>query len=93
MQSQAIDGYIVGGTVFCDGIENGATQEMGLLSCDDGTTLVKVSGGNDVGFNDDPADDKPFVGQLLAPADLGYVTPAVLDRRVDVGRRGRLRRR
>ena len=75
LQSQAIDGYIVGGTVMCDGDESGATGAMGRLTCADGTVLVKVRGGNDVGFNDDPSDDKPFVGQLLAPADLGYVTP------------------
>ena len=75
LESQAIDGYIVGATVMCDGDGSGATGAMGVLTCPDGTVLVKVRGGQDVGFDEDPSNDKPFVGQLLAPADLGYVTP------------------
>lgn len=76
LNSQAIDGYIVGGSVFCDGAAFGATLAAGRLTCPADTDVVGVRGGMDVGFDPEAtSSDLPFIGELLAPADLGYVTP------------------
>ncbi len=76
LDSQAIDGFIVGGAVFCDGDEAGETSAGGHLSCPANTVLVTVRGGMDVGFDASAtASDMPFTGELRAPADLGFVTP------------------
>jgi len=76
LNSQAIDGYIVGGSVFCDGEAFGATLSAGRLTCPADTDVVSVRGGMDVGFDPEAtSSDLPFIGELIAPADLGYVTP------------------
>jgi len=76
ISAQAIDGYIVGGTVYCDGVENGKTEAAGRLTCPINTSLITVRGGADVGFNDRATTgDILFVGELIAPSHLGYVTP------------------
>lgn len=74
--SQAIDGYIVGGSVFCDGEDAGQTTAGGFLTCPEGTEIATVRGGMDVGFDDSAtSSDNLFIGELNAPGDLGYVTP------------------
>ncbi len=74
--AQAIDGYIVGGSVYCDGIAHGITEAAGRLTCPTNTSLITVRGGADVGFNvGATTGDILFVGELRAPAHLGYVTP------------------
>ena len=73
---QAIDGYIVGGAVTCDGEANGTTKAAGRYSCPPGTKLASVTGGSDVGF--DPAKTSggiAFTGVLTGPADAKFVTP------------------
>jgi len=76
IESQAIDGYIVGGTVFCDDVISGVTQTAGRLTCPVGTRVIKVRGGVDVGFNQSATTgDTLFVGELSAPGSLPYVTP------------------
>lgn len=77
LDSQAIDGYIVGANVLCDGKVAAQAQTLarGQLTCPAKTVLVTVSGGADVGFDDDDTNDIPFTGELSAPAGLGYVTP------------------
>lgn len=76
INAQAIDGYIVGGNVFCDDVANGTTQAAGRLTCPNGTELMVVRGGADVGFSEKATTgDILFVGELSAPAHLGYVTP------------------
>lgn len=76
LNSQAIDGYIVGASVFCDGDAYGATLRAGHLTCPGETSVVSVRGGVDVGFDAEATtSDLPFIGELLAPADLAYVTP------------------
>lgn len=74
--SQAIDGYIVGGSVYCDSEAFGVTGAAGQLSCPASTRIVAVRGGMDVGFDISlTSSDVPFVGEVRAPANLGYVTP------------------
>ncbi|NND92319.1 MAG: hypothetical protein HKN42_15780 [Granulosicoccus sp.] len=76
LDSQAIDGYIVGGTVSCDGEDAGVTAAGGWMTCPEGTKLVTVLGGMDVGFDVEATESSiPFIGKLTAPANLGYVTP------------------
>ncbi len=76
LDSQAIDGYIVKGAVFCDEESSGITAIEGRLSCPKNTVLVTVSGGWDVGFDSTAeTSNVVFVGELRAPASLGYVTP------------------
>jgi len=69
LASRAIDGYLVGSQVFCDDVANGGTTNGA-------TKVVRVRGGSDVGF-DETADTggTPFIGELSAPANLGFVTP------------------
>lgn len=74
--AQAIDGYIVGADVFCDGVAHGKTGAAGRLSCPPDTQMITVRGGADVGFDENATTgDILFVGELSAPADLGFVTP------------------
>ena len=76
ISAQAIDGYIVGGTVYCDDVVHGKTEAAGRLTCPLNTRLITVRGGADVGFDDmATTGDILFVGELRAPADLGYLTP------------------
>ncbi len=74
--AQAIDGYIVGATVYCDDIEHGGTGAAGRLVCPSETQLIRIRGGSDVGF-DEKATSGPtaFVGELSAPGTLDFVTP------------------
>lgn len=74
--AQAIDGYIVGGDVFCDGQMVGLTTAGGWLACPFGTSLISVVGGQDVGFDVSATDGGTvFMGTLQAPGDARYVTP------------------
>ncbi len=74
--SQAIDGYIVGGSVFCDDEDAGQTTAGGFLTCPARTEIATVRGGMDVGFDDSAtSSDVLFVGELKAPGNLGFVTP------------------
>jgi len=76
LSSKAIDGYIVGAQVYCDSTAHGSTQSAGTLDCPEKTILARISGGSDVGFDQTATTGgTPFVGELQAPADLGYVTP------------------
>lgn len=76
LESQAIDGFIVGGAVSCDDVEADKTRIGGYLTCPRRTELVTVRGGMDVGFDASAsASDVAFNGELRAPADLGFVTP------------------
>ncbi|PID60999.1 MAG: hypothetical protein CSB44_07980 [Gammaproteobacteria bacterium] len=74
--AQAVDGYIVGGSVRCDEIANGGTAAGGRLTCPQGTELMHVSGGSDVGFDANATSGTmTFAGQLVAPSSLSWVTP------------------
>lgn len=76
LTSQAVDGYIAGADVNCDGTPNGMTQAAGVFNCPAGTLLSMISGGYDVGT--DPLEtisDVPFTGVLEAPATEPFVTP------------------
>ena len=76
LSAQAIDGYLVGSEVYCDGEANGKTVAAGTLTCSAGTDLIKIIGGSDVGSDETATDGgEAFRGQLLAPGNLGYVTP------------------
>ena len=76
LASQAVDGFIVGAGVACDGVPNGGTAAGGRLVCPAGTVLASVRGGSDVGFDETATTGgMPFVGELVAPAALGWVTP------------------
>jgi len=73
---QAIDGYIVGGTVFCDGVENGFTGAAGRYSCPNGTKVVRVQGGVDVGFDQAATTSTvSFNGVLVGSGSYKYITP------------------
>ena len=90
LESQAIDGFIVGGAVFCDSEGAGNTSVGGHLTCPARTVLVTVRRGMDVGFDaSTTASDLAFNGELRAPADLGFVTPlstaTVMTARASVG--------
>lgn len=76
LNAQAVDGYLVGASVYCDDAPSGGTGARGALSCPAGTELARVRGGSDVGFDADASSGgTPFAGELIAPADLGWVTP------------------
>ena len=76
VSAQAIDGYIVGGGVYCDSVANGQTMAGGYLTCPADTVKISVRGGADVGFDENATTgDILFVGELSAPSHLGYVTP------------------
>ncbi len=76
ISAQAVDGYIVGGTVYCDGIENGGSAAAGRMTCPEGTLLMSVEGGTDVGFDaTKTSGEYAFIGRLTAPGTLKYVTP------------------
>ncbi len=76
INAQAIDGFIVGATVFCDDIENGGTTVGGRLVCPEKTQVIRVRGGTDVGFDEFASTGAtPFTGELVAPSSLKYVTP------------------
>ncbi len=73
---QAIDGYIVGGTYYCDGKMTGSTQAAGKYSCSEGTKIAKVNGGSDTGYDENATtSDYAFTGTLLGPTTIKYVTP------------------
>lgn len=73
---QAIDGYIVNGMVFCDGLRYGTTLAGGRFTCPKDSALIRVRGGSDVGFNDSTvAGGTPFIGELTGPASSQYITP------------------
>ena len=76
LASQAIDGYIVGATVFCDGEPGGFTGAGGHFECPAGTLLSSIQGGSDVGLDAvATSGGVPFTGVLTAPASAPYVTP------------------
>lgn len=73
---QAIDGYLVGASVYCDAEPYGGTTAAGRLICPAGTRLVRVENGSDVGFDPDATTGgTPFTGSLVAPTTLSQVTP------------------
>ncbi len=74
--ARAIDGYLVGASVFCDGVAAGGTGAAGLLICPPGTGLIHVENGSDVGFDETATSGGiPFVGQLSAPGSVSQLTP------------------
>ncbi len=74
--SQAIDGFIVNGAVFCDGERNGRTQAAGRFDCPASTAVAQIRGGMDVGFDEAAVTGGiPFSGELKAPGGAPYVTP------------------
>ncbi len=76
LTGQAVDGFIVGGKVYCDGVESGITQAGGAYSCPEGTRIARVRGGIDVGYDaQETTDGLPFTGELVGPADGKFVTP------------------
>ena len=76
LRSQAVDGYIVGGDVYCDDQINGQTIAAGWLTCAAGTTLISVEGGSDVGFDATATTGGiAFHGKLQGPGDAPYITP------------------
>jgi len=76
LAARAVDGFIVGGSVACDGLPNGGTTAGGRFVCPADTLLASVRGGADVGFDENATSGGiPFVGELVAPAVLGWVTP------------------
>lgn len=76
LSAQAVDGYIAGADVLCDGMENGETQAAGRFDCPAGTVLSSISGGYDVGTDElETTSDVPFTGVLEAPATQPFVTP------------------
>jgi len=73
---QAVDGYIVGGQSMCDDEPSGATSQGGLFVCPGESILASVRGGMDVGFDDSRTDGGlPFIGEMVGPTELGFVTP------------------
>lgn len=75
LASQAVDGYIVGASVSCDDTPNGFTQLAGKFTCPGGSILSQISGGDDVGFDDQATTGVAFTGVLKAPASAPFVTP------------------
>lgn len=76
LTARAVDGYLVGANVYCDEIAVGGTSAGGLLSCPEDTTLVRVAGGSDVGFDlDATSGGEAFAGELVSPMHTGWVTP------------------
>ena len=74
--SQAIDGYIVNGAVYCDGERNGRTQAAGRFECPVSTNVAQIRGGADVGFDETATSGGiPFAGELKGPVGTPYVTP------------------
>ena len=77
LASQAVDGYIVGADVECDGVaQDTTTAAAGRFTCPAGTQLSQISGGFDVGIGSQTTDGTDeFTGVLTAPASEPYVTP------------------
>lgn len=76
LASQAVDGYIVGADVECDGETGNVTAAAGRFTCPAGTVLSEISGGSDVGTDPEAVSGgTPFTGVLKAPATSPYVTP------------------
>ena len=74
--SQAIDGFIVNGAVYCDGERNGRTEAAGRFDCPVSTNVSQVRGGTDVGFDETATSGGiPFAGELKGPAGTPFVTP------------------
>ena len=73
---QAIDGYLYGASVYCDGNSNGSTGKAGSFTCPESTQRIRIRGGSDVGFDAERTQSsKLFLGELQAPGDLTQVTP------------------
>ena len=74
---QAIDGYIVGAEVVCDGTATGKTTgAAGRYACPEGSILAVISGGSDVGFDENKTSGGvAFTGVLSGPTSAAYVTP------------------
>ena len=76
ISAQAVDGYIVNGQVYCDAMANGVTTQGGEFQCPTDSQVMRVLGGNDVGFTTDATTDGiPFYGELAGPATLDFITP------------------
>ena len=77
LRAQAVDGYLVGSSVYCDDVGNGGTGLAGRFTCPAGTDVFRIVGGSDVGFEEEAeaADGTLFVGELKAPSSLDWVTP------------------
>lgn len=76
IHAQAIDGYIVNANVTCDGAASDPTGAAGFLACPEGSELIAIEGGQDVGFDRTATDGgEPFDGVLEAPGTLQFVTP------------------
>jgi len=76
LRSQAVDGFLVQSDVDCDGVASQRTGAAGRLSCPAGTKVVDVTGGYDVGSDEEATTgDIPFNGTLSALADSPVVTP------------------
>lgn len=74
--SQAIDGFIVNGAVYCDGERNGRTAAAGRFDCPASTQVAQIRGGMDVGFDEVAiSGGVPFAGELKAPGGAPFVTP------------------
>ncbi|MCB1755687.1 MAG: hypothetical protein KDJ38_09205 [Gammaproteobacteria bacterium] len=75
-EHQAIDGYIAGASVYCDEQASGSTGAAGRFGCPEGTSMMRIVGGTDVGFDETKtAGEYGFIGQLKAPGQLDYATP------------------
>jgi hypothetical protein len=73
---QAVDGYIVGGRTFCDEVEKEVTKAAGRYSCPNGTKIVKVFEGVDVGYDEAATtSDVAYNGTLIGPTSFNYITP------------------
>lgn len=76
LEAQAVDGYLVNSTVYCDDVVSGLTGAAGYLSCPSGTELYRVAGGTDVGFDPEAtAGGSAFVGELSGSTRFPFVTP------------------
>ena len=74
--SQAIDGFIVNGAVYCDGERNGRTEAAGRFECPASTNVLQIRGGSDVGFDETATSGGiPFAGELKGPGGTPFVTP------------------
>lgn len=74
--AQAVDGYIVNGQVYCDAMANGVTTQGGEFQCPTDSQVMRVLGGNDVGFTTDATTAGiPFYGELAGPTTLDFITP------------------
>jgi len=75
ISAQAVDGYLFGSAVSCDGVDDGFTGLAGELECPAGTELMSATGGLDVGFDETATTGIEFTGTVSGPAGLDYLTP------------------